>query len=86
VFLGVDAKVKEQALADKPVLEITKNSDDNFTIKTTSALRNSEITFTLGVEFDETRPDGSVAKVNNPPTFIITNILPLNSFSITPYM
>lgn len=46
----------------KPVQEITVNGD-TFNIKTTTTFKSSDITFTLGQEFDETTADGRKVKV-----------------------
>lgn len=44
------------ATSTSPELEITKDGD-KYHVKTKTALKNTEFTFTPGVEFDETRQD-----------------------------
>lgn len=44
-----------------PTVEVSV-SGDTYTIKTLSTLKNSEITFQLGVEFEEDRADGKRVK------------------------
>lgn len=47
--------------AVSPVVELTEN-DGEYTMKTTSPFKNSEIKFKLGEEFDEETPDGRKVK------------------------
>jgi hypothetical protein len=44
------------------VVEITKDGDV-YSLKTTTAIKNSEIKFELGKEFEEARMDGKNVKV-----------------------
>ena len=44
-----------------PVVEITLDGDE-YTMKTTSTFKSSEIKFKPGVEFDEETPDGRKVK------------------------
>jgi len=45
-----------------PTIEIHRNGD-LWTIKTLTTFKNTEISFRLGVEFDEVTPDGRKCKV-----------------------
>ena len=49
-------------LTTSPTLEI-KQEGDRWTIRTISLMRTSEITFSLGEEFDEAMPSGVTLKV-----------------------
>jgi len=62
----------QRNLADKtkPVVEITLDGDE-YTMKTKTALKNTEITFKLGVEFEEETADGRRAKVRYLDSLII---------------
>ena len=44
-----------------PVVEVTENNGE-YTMKTQSTFKNSEIKFRLGEEFDEETPDGRKVK------------------------
>ena len=48
----------------KPNVIISHNGD-NYTIKTESSLKNTEISFKLGEEFDETTADDRKVKVSS---------------------
>lgn len=50
------------ALTAKPVMEISIDDNELYTVKTHS-LKSSETHFKLGEEFDETRMDGVTVKV-----------------------
>ncbi|XP_054158668.1 fatty acid-binding protein-like [Oppia nitens] len=67
---NVDAFLKELGVPDdkiaqyqsaKPNLEISKQGD-NYTIKTVMPDRTHEISFELGKEFEEKRPNGTTVK------------------------
>jgi cellular retinoic acid-binding protein 2 len=45
------------------VVEITKDGE-TYTLKTTTTIKNSEIKFELGKEFEEARMDGKTVKVS----------------------
>lgn len=48
----------------KPRLEIEKGEDEKWVIRTISLLRQSELTFQLGEEFEELMGSGIILKVN----------------------
>lgn len=47
----------------KPRLEIEKGEDEKWVIRTISLLRQSELCFKLGEEFEETMGSGIILKV-----------------------
>jgi len=59
--LGVGFITRKAAANIKPTVTI-ENNGDKWTIKMKSTLKSSEISFTDGVEFDETTLDGRQAK------------------------
>ncbi|CAK9804390.1 Sodium/calcium exchanger regulatory protein 1 [Anthophora quadrimaculata] len=59
--LGVGAVTRKMGSSVSPVVELTENNG-LYTLKTTSAFKNSEIKFKLGEEFDEETPDGRKVK------------------------
>jgi len=59
--LGVNFVLRNLAKTSTPVVEITKDGD-TFSLKTTTAIKNSEIKFELGKEFEEARMDGKNVK------------------------
>lgn len=59
--VGVSTIQRNLAEKSKPTLEIT-SAGGKWTIKTLSALKNTEITFTPGEDFDEQTPDGRQSK------------------------
>nr|UTT87477.1 fatty acid-binding protein [Argas persicus] len=59
--LGVGMTWRKLASTSKPVVEIS-NSGDQWTMKTSTLLKNSEIKFKLGEEFEENRIDGVKVK------------------------
>jgi len=59
--LGVNFVLRNLAKTSTPVIEISKD-DDTYTLKTTTAIKNSEIKFKLGEEFEEARMDGKNVK------------------------
>ncbi|XP_022661284.1 fatty acid-binding protein, heart-like [Varroa jacobsoni] len=64
--LGVNMVLRKAATATKPNAEISKNGDE-WTIRSVSTLKTTEIKFKIGEEFEETRADNSKGKS----TFII---------------
>ncbi len=59
---GVNFVLRNLAKTSTPVVEITKDGEV-YTLKTTTAIKNSEIKFELGKEFEEARMDGKNVKV-----------------------
>ncbi|XP_072855175.2 fatty acid-binding protein, adipocyte [Pogona vitticeps] len=59
--LGVGFATRKIAGVAKPNVIISHNGD-NYTIKTESSLKNTEISFKLGEEFDETTADDRKVK------------------------
>ncbi|XP_044528702.1 cellular retinoic acid-binding protein 2 [Gracilinanus agilis] len=61
--LGVNVMLRKIAVAaaSKPVVEI-KQDGDNFHIKTSTAVRTTEINFKIGEEFEEQTVDGRPCK------------------------
>ncbi|CAG2161809.1 unnamed protein product [Oppiella nova] len=59
--LGVNFVLRNLAKTSTPVVEITKDGDV-FSLKTLTAIKNSEIKFELGKEFEEARMDGKNVK------------------------
>ncbi|CAL8109436.1 unnamed protein product [Orchesella dallaii] len=59
--VGVGMIQRNLAEKAKPTVEITENGG-RYTLKTLTALKNTEINFTLGQEFDEETADGRKAK------------------------
>jgi len=59
--LGVNFVLRNLAKTSTPVVEITKDGD-LYSLKTTTAIKNSEIKFELGKEFEEARMDGKNVK------------------------
>ena len=54
---------RKAANAAKPTVEVSINGDD-YSIKTISTLKNTEIKFKLDQEFEEDRADGKRVKVS----------------------
>ncbi|CAG2116474.1 unnamed protein product, partial [Medioppia subpectinata] len=61
ILLGVNFVLRNLAKTSTPVVEITKDGD-TFSLKTITAIKNSEIKFELGKEFEEARMDGKNVK------------------------
>lgn len=61
-FKGVPFAIRQVAGALKPTITISKQGD-MVICKQQSTFKNSEISFRLGEEFDETTPDGRQCKV-----------------------
>jgi len=59
--LGVNFVLRNLAKTSTPVVEISKDGDE-FSLKTTTTFKNSEIKFKLGEEFEESRMDGAKVK------------------------
>jgi len=59
--LGVNFVMRNLAKTSTPVVEITKDGD-TYSLKTSTAIKNSEIKFELGKEFEEARMDGKSVK------------------------
>lgn len=59
--LGVGFLLRNAAKLSTPTVEIT-NQGDSFTMKTVTTFKTTEIKFTIGQEFDETRMDGVTVK------------------------
>jgi len=59
--LGVGMVMRKLGASSKPIVEIT-NTGDDWSIKTETALKNTEIKFKLGEEFEEDRLDGARVK------------------------
>jgi len=59
--IGVNFVLRNLAKTSTPVVEITK-TDDTYSLKTLTAIKNSEIKFKLGEEFEEARMDGKNVK------------------------
>merc|ERR1712106_122971 len=55
--LDVNLLLRKAATASTPVLEVTEDGG-NWTIKTSTTLKNMELKFKLGEPFDETTADG----------------------------
>ena len=61
--LGVGFILRNLAKTSKPTIEITLDGDE-YTIKTITTLKTTEIKFKLGEEFEENRMDGVKVKVS----------------------
>lgn len=61
-FAGVGMIQRNLAEKAKPTVEITEK-DGKYSLKTLTALKNTEIVFALGEEFDEETADGRKSKV-----------------------
>lgn len=59
--LGVNFVTRNLAKSASPTVEVIVDGD-SYTIKTSSTLKNSEIKFKLGEEFEEDRADGKKVK------------------------
>lgn len=59
--VGVGMIQRNLAEKAKPTVEISE-SNGRYTLKTMTALKNTEINFALGEEFDETTADGRQSK------------------------
>ena len=64
MFLGVGLVMRKMANMAKPTIEISVDGD-NWTIKTITTIKTTEITFKLNEEFNETTADGRKVKVTN---------------------
>jgi len=59
--LGANFVLRNLAKTSTPVFEVSKDGEQ-FTMKTTTTLKTSEIKFELGKEFEENRLDGKKVK------------------------
>ncbi|XP_058791327.1 fatty acid-binding protein, muscle isoform X2 [Phymastichus coffea] len=59
--IGVGLVTRKMGAAVSPVVEVTEK-DGEYTMKTQSTFKNSEIKFRLGEEFNEETPDGRKVK------------------------
>ena len=60
--LGVDMLKRKLASTWHPVVEVTREDGDYWTMSTKSMLRSTVCKFKLGEEFDEERADGVMVK------------------------
>jgi len=60
--LGVGFMLRKIGGALSPVVSLKKNDNGTYTLSTTSSFKSTEITFTLGQEFDEETLDGRQVK------------------------
>lgn len=60
--VGVGYIVRKLGNASKPLVTITKDNGDKFTLKQESLVKTSEIKFQLGKQFDELTADGRNVK------------------------
>ena len=81
-YLGVNFVLRNLAKTSTPVVEISKAGDE-YTLKTTTTFKTSEIKFKLGQEFEEARMDGKKVKVIN---FFKKIILYLNMIYLIVFM
>lgn len=63
ILAGVSFATRQVGNVTKPTIVISKE-DDTVALKTLSTFKNTEITFKLGEEFDETTADDRVCKVS----------------------
>lgn len=59
---GVGFMLRKIGARVTPTIELKKNSDDTYTLSTSSTFKNTDITFKLGEEFDEETLDGRKVK------------------------
>ncbi|XP_063707653.1 fatty acid-binding protein-like [Culicoides brevitarsis] len=60
--LGVGFATRKIGAAWKPFFELIKENDKQYIIRSTSSVKNVDLPFTVGVEFDETTTDGRNVK------------------------
>ena len=60
---GVGFLMRKAAGAATPVVEVIKTGDQSYTLKTTSPLKSSEVSFELGKPVPETTLDGREVQV-----------------------
>lgn len=63
LLLGVPYIPRKMMAMTSPRLEIQKNEDDMWTIRTITLMRTVELIFKMGEEFEETMPSNVVLKV-----------------------
>ncbi|XP_050536072.1 fatty acid-binding protein, muscle-like isoform X1 [Daktulosphaira vitifoliae] len=56
--LGVGILTRKMGNCISPVVELTKNDDEKYTLTSNSTFKNTATVFKLGEEFDEETPDG----------------------------
>lgn len=59
---GVGFMLRKIGARVTPTIELKKNTDDTYTLSTSSTFKNTDITFKLGQEFDEETLDGRNVK------------------------
>ena len=59
--LGVGLVMRKLGATSKPTVELIKNNDE-WTLKTSTAMKTTEVKFKMGEEFDETTYDGRECK------------------------
>ncbi|XP_014363193.2 fatty acid-binding protein, heart [Papilio machaon] len=62
IFIGVGYIARKAALTLRPTHCLTLNENGTYTFSFNSRLVNSSVTFALGIEFDEVKPDGVKVK------------------------
>ncbi|RWS22320.1 alkaline phosphatase-like protein, partial [Leptotrombidium deliense] len=60
--VGVNFFLRKMIMALTPIVEVTKKDENNYSFKSMSALKNTDLNFTLNKEFEETRVDGVTVK------------------------
>ncbi|XP_050536074.1 fatty acid-binding protein, muscle-like isoform X2 [Daktulosphaira vitifoliae] len=56
--VGVGILTRKMGNCISPVVELTKNDDEKYTLTSNSTFKNTATVFKLGEEFDEETPDG----------------------------
>jgi len=60
--VGIGLATRKMASGQKPVHVFIAEPDGSYIIRAESAFKNNDAKFKMGVEFDETTPDGRKAK------------------------
>ncbi|RWS23948.1 fatty acid-binding protein FABP-like protein [Leptotrombidium deliense] len=60
--MGVGFLLRKFAQTATPTVEVTKKDENNYSFKTVTTLKTTDLVFTLDTEFDETRMDGVTVK------------------------
>lgn len=60
--LGVGIVFRKMGAAWKPCFELIKTGDNQYLIRSTSSVKNVDLPFTVGQEFDETTSDNRKVK------------------------
>ncbi|XP_052751953.1 fatty acid-binding protein, muscle-like [Galleria mellonella] len=76
-FLGIGFVSRMSAASVTPVITLSRNDNDSYSLTTQTSLKNTQITFKPGEEFVEERPDG--VKVNSIITFDGNNLIHLQT-------